>query len=197
MSSDRHRGEQSIAGVAGARLQILRDNLAQPHGPRPADAPPGRTSHTHGAPPLDLAVLEHVRASVDELLTHARTEARTCFCGCGKAVGCMPTTDLTAAYAWFLDEGTADLDAGKARVREAIVYRQSLEHALRYGDEVVIRRESCPGCQCWSLIWRQIAQRAGCINSDCRGKTGRGSTWTLQQLAENAVEKTYARAATS
>lgn len=189
MSSDRHRGEQSIAGVAGARLQILRDNLAQPHGPRPADAPPGRTSHTHGAPPLDLAVLEHVRASVDELLTHARTEAR--------ASPAPDDADLTAAYAWFLDEGTADLDAGKARVREAIVYRQSLEHALRYGDEVVIRREACPGCHCWSLIWRQIAQRAGCINSDCRGKTGRGSTWTLQQLAENAVEKTYARAATS
>ena len=177
MGNGRSRtGEDAAAQakLAGHRLRLLETEFITPQ-PHPADPGP-RTRAVYPSTPIRPGVLDHAAASVDEIITHTRAEAPRA----------SPAPRTGSVYEWAV-ENTRHLDPQRQRTRDALIYRQSLEHALMMGDDLVIRRHSCPGCGCWGLFWRAEAQSAGCVNRRCTDKHGRPSTWSLQKLAERHV----------
>lgn len=179
-------GDDTTAAAA-RRMRLLTDDLARPRsGPRDANRGQVRTSQpTHARPPMHLGILDHVRRSVDEVITHTRAE--------NPDAGPAPA-DPSQVYAWSRDR-TAHCADEQQKVREAIVYRHSLEHSLRAGDEDVVRPIRCPNCQCLSLFWRARQQRVVCLYQRC-SPDGVPRVWTLAQLAQHQIEKKPRRAAT-
>ncbi|HEX5567934.1 MAG TPA: hypothetical protein VFY14_13580 [Streptomyces sp.] len=163
--------------TAAARLRLLGAEFTTPRrAARPAAPPTPRPAHS--AAPVDLGVVDHMAATLRELVTHARA---------ANPQAGPPPEDGDDVYQWW-STNTAHLDGERARHRDALVHRQALEHAIRLGEETVIRRIPCPGCRCWGLFWRPASQRAVCVNRHCR--PGKGpSVWTLRQLAEYQVDR--------
>jgi hypothetical protein len=156
--------------------------------PPRSTAPSGHTRPPHAPAPIDLGILAHMTAARDELVAHARDAAPDA------PLAPVPR-DAAAIYQWWADN-TPYLDAAALRVGEAMVYRQGLEHALRAHDTTVIRREPCPSCGCYSLVWRGMEQRAVCVNDRDIDENGRYQRFTLARLAQQAVENSPVRAAT-
>lgn len=164
------------AEIAAARLALIGTEFITPRryagevrGSRPTYAPA----------PVDLGILDYMRTTVDEVVTHTRAASPQA----------GPTPAAAADVYGWMREHTADLEPEQRLAGETLVYRQSLEHALAMGDETVIRRHPCPGCGCWGLFWRATARKAACINRNCTDDLGRASTWTLAQLAHQHVEQ--------
>ena len=172
-----------VARVATARLTLLQGEIGQPHARPPG--PSGRTRSPFPAGPIPAGMLDHLRDAYQEAVSHTREVA--------PEAGPAPA-DSRQIYRW-MDQVTRHLDADKRQVTEELMYRQGLEHALRRGDTDVVRPETCPACECYSLFWDQARQRAVCAVSDCT-TNGRPSAWTLRELATQAVEKSPTRAAT-
>ncbi len=61
-------------------------------------------------------------------------------------------------------------------------WRHAASSALLMGDTDVIRREPCPACRTWGLIWSVAHKAAMCVNRYCADR-GRPRMWTLAQLA--------------
>lgn len=178
--------ETTPAQRAATNLRLLTTGLtALPA--RPSD-PSGHTRSPHGAAPIHAGILDYMAASRDEVVQHARTAVPA------DEVQRPIPRDHAEVYGW-LAEHTPYLDPAARKVAEAIVYRQALEHALRARDATVIRKERCPSCRCWSLIWRASEQRAVCSNGHDLA-AGRPRRFTLAELAEEAVENLTVRAAT-
>lgn len=178
-------GEETVANTA-ASMRRLAGNLSVMPG-RPTD-PSGRTRPAHAPAPIDLGILAHMTAARDELVAHARAAAP------GTDLAPVPR-DAAAVYQWWADN-TPYLDDAAQRVGEALVYRQGMEHAIRLRDTTVIRREPCPSCGCYSLIWRGIERRALCVNDRDAADNGTPRRFTLAELAQQAVENLPIRAAT-
>ncbi|WP_093803935.1 hypothetical protein [Streptomyces sp. Wb2n-11] len=173
MGNSRTEDAAVQAKLAGHRLRLLKEVFVTP--PRQAD--PGRRARASTpSTPIRPGVLDHAAASVDEIITHTRAEV--------PRVSPAPRND--SVYQWALDN-TRHLDPERQRALDAKIYQQSLEHALMMGDDLAIRRHSCPACGCWGLFWMAATQAAGCVNRHCADKDGRPNTWTLQQLAERHV----------
>ncbi|WP_435245183.1 hypothetical protein [Streptomyces tendae] len=64
----------------------------------------------------------------------------------------------------------------------AMEWRHAAATALLMGDTDVIRREPCPGCRTWGLIWVETHRAAMCVNRYC-AERGQPALWTLAQLA--------------
>ena len=171
--------------TAAAGLRALQNDLTQPR-TRSAGTPGRSATTVHPAAPIDLGLLDHIERHAGEVRAWTREVA--------PAAGPAPR-EADELYAW-MGEHTASLDEGIARVRDAMLHRHKLSHALAAGNEKVIRRESCPGCGCWGLVWRATTRRAVCPVRSCRDARGRPSSWTVQQLAESAVGRTTLRRAT-
>lgn len=165
-------GHEDTAAAAD-RLTLLRRYHLAPAPPRP-DGQPRAAIHPTARAPVDLALIDYVTGVVAEAaaFVHATTPP-------DQPLPAGPGPDRL--YDW-IDAHTGHLDTARAAARDALVYRQALEHALRAGDETVIRREACPACGCLGLFWSPERQRARCAYAPCRTK-GRPSTWTLAQLA--------------
>lgn len=176
-------GADDTTVTAERRMRLIRNEFTT----RARSTDPGpRTRAPHSPSPIDLDILDHVTRSVAEIVTHTRAVAPD--------AGPAPA-DAAKVYAWMRDH-TAHLDETRQRVRDTLVFRQSLEHAVRMGDEKAIRRERCPGCECWGLFWRAAAKRAVCVNRYCVDDMGRPSVWTLAQLAQHHMAQIPRRAAT-
>jgi hypothetical protein len=119
-----------------------------------------------------LDIIDHMYASVDEVITHTREHAPDA----GRPA------DLSDVYDWAR-EHTADLAPADQRAREAIIYRQSLEHAIKMGETKVVRPHPCPACGCWGLLWHQPSQKAICTNLRCVDADGLTTAWSLRTLA--------------
>ncbi|MFJ8677178.1 hypothetical protein [Streptomyces sp. NPDC093589] len=180
--------EDSSTTRAAAGMRILQEEFTAPRA-RTADGAP-RARAVHAPPPCDLGLLDHLQQSRRELID----TTRVMLAGHPTPQPLPPAPADEGIYQWMV-ESTAHLDAGRRRAQDAIVYRQGLEHALRAGDTLVIRREACPGCGCWSLMWRQQIQRAVCIQRECRDDIGRASQWELRQLAHHHIANRPQRAA--
>ncbi len=179
---------EDISAAAARRMRLLTDDLARPR-TRSRDANRGHvrsTTPTHAPSPIHVGILDHIRRSVDEVVTHTRAS--------NPEASPAPAGHPEQIYAWAKQE-TAHLDAERQLVRDALIYRQSLEHALEDGDEDVIRPIPCPECGCWSLFWRARQHRAACLYQPC-ATDGVPRLWTLAQLAQKQVEKKARRAAT-
>lgn len=179
---------------AAAMLRLLQDEFLTPGSPR-RDIRVAQS--TEPAAPLRLAIYDHIKATGDEIagLTESLRAA-------------APTTPRPAeadrVYAWMVAE-TAHLEAEVQLARDAVIYRQGLEHAILMGETKVIRRHACPACDTWGLMWdrdRYTATGAGpdeeptgprgavvCLNRYCADDDGAATTWTLAQLAEDHVAR--------
>ncbi|TXS68900.1 hypothetical protein [Streptomyces sp. sk2.1] len=157
------------------RLSLLQAEFVEHPRTGPGD---GRTQRPAHAPaPLNLAVVDRIRAAVREVEEHTRAEAP----GAGPFTG-----EASRVYDWARGR-TAHLDAERQQAREAIIYRQGLEHAIAAGDTTVVRRHPCPECGCWGLYWREAAQRAVCVNHYCVDDDGLSHAWTLSRLAQQHI----------
>ncbi|NUP35753.1 MAG: hypothetical protein HOY76_01700 [Streptomyces sp.] len=131
---------------------------------------------------MDLGVLDHVIKSVREVTTHTRAAAPNAE---------PPPAAAADIYQWMI-EATPHLDVERKMIRDAMIYRQGLEHALEMNDEDVVGLEPCPSCACWGLFWQSDHQKAMCANRRCNDRLGQPSMWTLQQLARHHVARKYA-----
>ncbi|MEU6979670.1 hypothetical protein [Streptomyces sp. NPDC046371] len=159
-----------------ARLRLLQAEFLQPgrevHGERVT------TSATPSAP-IRLSVYEHIRATVEEATEHTRAAAPE---------AAPRPRGLDELYGWMRSE-TEHLDAARQQARDALIYRQGLEHALLMDEVSVIRQHVCPGCSTWSLFWRPERKAAVCVNRYCADDDGMSSYWTLAQIARDHIAR--------
>lgn len=162
------------AATAAAGLRLIQEEFLTRA--RRGDTGGRTATTTTSQAPIDLTTVDYLRAHVDEVIAHART----------LTADARPAPHNANAYDWMRRQ-TAHLDRERRLAGETLVYRHTLEHALKTGEESVIRRHSCPGCGCWGLFWNQAASRASCVNRRCTTKTGHPSTWTLAQIAHHHI----------
>lgn len=137
----------------------------------------GHTPTATASAPLSLATLDHITASVAEVVAHTRQV--------NPAAGPVPA-QAAAVYDWCR-KNTETCDELQAQRRERIIYRQSLEHAIRAGDVKVVRPHRCPKCRTFGLMWVPEWQRALCTNTECVDKDGLSHSFTLARLAYEHV----------
>ncbi|MEU8682944.1 hypothetical protein [Streptomyces sp. NPDC048611] len=174
--------QDSATPTAATSMRLLRNQLTQPRPTNPEAT--RRATRVHGAPVVDLGLLDHLEETRTELIAATRRA--------NPNAGPAPVDE--GIYAWS-DAATAHLQPGERQARDVVAHRQALEHALRVGDERVIRQERCPGCRCYSLMWRGTIERAVCIQARCRDEIGRASQWELKQVAHHHVTSRPQRAA--
>ncbi|MGA4867521.1 hypothetical protein ACPB9J_33345 [Streptomyces lavendulocolor] len=165
---------------AKARLQLLQQEFTTP-----GQGAPAVRSRPQAEPgdPVRLAIIDHMAASVDEVITHTRAVAPD--------AGPVPARPHDI-YDWAV-RATPDLDDDRRHSRDAMIYRQGLEHAIAMGDTKVVRPHPCPGCRCVGLFWDTVRRRAVCVNRYCAGKSGASRTWTLRELADAHIERKESR----
>lgn len=128
--------------------------------------------------PLNLATLDYVTATVQEVVQHTRAA--------NPDAGPLPAR-VEAVYDWCR-EHTQHTDQATAQRLETLEYRHRLEHALRAGDDKVVRPHRCPACGTVGLHWQQADQRARCLNRHCARRNGGVSrSWSLARLAYEYV----------
>lgn len=167
-------GAQHNQDTATSRLRLLYENYREhprttPTGPRARSTVPGT--------PLNLATVDHIAASVKEVADYTREVAPD--------ADPLPEAVLDV-YRWCVENTAHAPDIVQQR-RDAIVYRQQLEHAIAMGDVDVIRPHRCPGCDTYSLFWQAARARALCTNRRCTARDGSSRTWTLAKLAYEHV----------
>lgn len=123
--------------------------------------------------PLDLDLIDHITDSVREIRAEALAD--------NPAAGPLPA-DAARAYDWWR-ASTPELEGERLLAREAVIYRQGLEHAIQAGDTKVVRKHPCPACGCWGVHWLRPEKRAVCMNRDCRDEDGLARMWELKHLA--------------
>ncbi|MEU0837155.1 hypothetical protein [Streptomyces sp. NPDC005969] len=159
------------------RLRLLQAEFLVHPQTGPGD---GRSSRpTHAPAPVNLGVVDRIRAAVYEVEHHTRTAAPT--------AGPAPA-EAARVYDWARQH-TSHLATEQQNAREAIIYRQGLEHAIAAGDTDVVRKHPCPQCGCVGLYWREAAQRAVCINHYCTDDNGVSNMWELKRLAHDHISR--------
>ncbi|MFF8422890.1 hypothetical protein [Streptomyces sp. NPDC015680] len=161
--------------TAAQRLRLLQQEFVQPVRTGPGD---GRSSRpTHAPAPINISVVDRIRAAVYEVEHHTRTIAPD--------AGHF-TDEESRVYDWARQH-TDHLATEQQNALEALIYRQDLEHAIVAGDTTVVRRHPCPQCGCWGLYWRAEARRAVCVNHYCTDDDGISNAWELKRLAQEHV----------
>lgn len=161
--------------TAAARLRDLTAYFRE----HPVSGPTeGRTPTRTAKVPLSLATLDHINASVAEVIDHTRTA--------NPHAGPAPSR-ADAVYDWARQHTRLADDTVRQRT-EVIEYRQYLEHAIRAGDwRKVIRPQRCPECRTFGLMWRADMQAALCTNTRCVDEDGTSTTVTLARIAHQHV----------
>lgn len=171
-------GQDASSAAAKAFRLLTSADMRQPARQPPAER---RTAHPTPAAPLDLDLVDYITAHVQQIVTHTRAIADN---------PTLPTPrrpdDL---YDWYIDH-TAEATEDQQNLRDLLIERHRLEHAIRLGDYDQVCREPCPRCGCWGLMWEGAAQRALCSNRRCRTPDGYASRWPLARLAAQKVHRT-------
>ncbi|MEV6165773.1 hypothetical protein AB0L71_28440 [Streptomyces sp. NPDC052052] len=159
------------------RLRLLQREFVQPGSRGPGD---GRTAtQVHAPAPLNIGIVDRIRAAVYEVETHTRASAPEA----GRFTG-----EAERVYDWARQH-TAHLEPERQAVREALIYRQGLEHAIAAGDTDVVTRHPCPGCGCWGMYWDRNEGEAFCVNRYCVDDAGLSRTWSLAHIAQQHVAR--------
>lgn len=160
--------------TAAARLHLLRTHFLE----RPRTAPTQRSATTTiPGTPVDLAVVDHITASVAEVAEHTRAV--------NPNAGPLPT-EAEDVYAWYREHTRHAPEVVRQR-GDVIVYRQRLEHAIAVGDTSVVRPHRCPACATFGLSWQPDMGRVICLNRRCVTKSGSTRTWSLARIAYEHV----------
>ncbi|MFF8840550.1 hypothetical protein [Streptomyces sp. NPDC015130] len=167
------------------RLRLLQDEYLVPGAGQRAERV---SKSTEPGTPIRLAVFDHMRESVGEVVALAASMREN------QAPSTAPPAKADSIYRWLVEE-TDHLDAARQQARDVVIYRQGLEHAIVMGDSKVIRRHSCPNCVTWGLIWDRVHEEVVCLNRHCADDDGQHTTWTLKQLAEDHIARRNNRAA--
>ena len=175
--------------TAARRLRLLQREFTEParRGPVPKaeytdaarSSPPHSTAHGQSAPPLNLGIIDYIGAAVAEVEQHTRASAPD--------AGPVPA-DAAHIYEWAR-ANTPHLEPEMLAVREAMIYRQGLEHSITMGDCDIVGPHPCPECQCWGLFWDNARQRAVCVNRRCTDVHGLAHAWSLARLAREHVAR--------
>ncbi len=155
--------------TAAARLRHLTTYFRE-HPTTPVE---GRTPTPGPTTRLHLGNLDHIRASITEVIEHTHTA--------NPDAGPAPTR-ADAVYDWCRQH-TEHADHAVQVRRDIIEYRHYLEHAIRAGDIKVIRPLRCPECRTWGLMWVRERQAAVCTNTDCVDPDGISHAFSLSRLA--------------
>jgi hypothetical protein len=170
---------------AAERLRLLQAEFLVPGaGPRAERV----SKTTEPAAPIRLAVYDHMSKSAAEVIALAKSMRD------GQDLFTQPPAQAADTYQWLVEE-TDHLDALRQQERDAVIYRQSLEHAIVMGDLLAIRPHPCPDCATWGLVWNRCEETVVCLNHRCADDDGRLTTWTLAQIAENHIARRNNRAA--
>lgn len=132
-----------------------------------------RTAATSPAAPVNLTVVDHITASLREVVDHTLAT--------NPAPSPLPAR-VEAVYGWYVENTRHAPEAVQQR-RDTVIYRQRLEHALAAGDRSVVRPHRCPACRTFGLFWRPELARAVCTNGECLTRDGLSQKWTLGKLA--------------
>jgi hypothetical protein len=163
-----------------ARLRLLQKEFVTPRrGGRAERSAPTATAVT----PAVLDVIDHMAASVHEVIAHTRAHAPD--------AGPIPA-DRAGIYDWAR-EHTEHLEPELQRVRETVIYRQGLEHAIQAGDTKVVRTHPCRACGCVGLFWDRVTRKAVCVNQRCTSPKGGTNAWSLSQLADDHIRRQETR----
>jgi hypothetical protein len=163
-----------------ARLRLLQEEFVTPRrGGRAARSAPTATAIS----PAALDVIDLMDASVDEVISHTRAVAPD--------AGPIPARRHDI-YDWAR-AATPRLDPDRHHAREAMIYRQSLEHAIAMGDTKVVRTHPCRACGCVGLFWDRVTRKAVCVNQRCTSPKGLTNTWSLSDLAEDHIRRQETR----
>lgn len=169
-------GEDGTDTAAG-RLLELHEYFRE----HPVTGPAIRsTPSTVPGTPLNLATHDYIAASVAEVVQHTRAA--------NPQAGPLPAR-VEAVYDWCR-EHTQHADEAVAERTAALEYRHRLEHAIRAGDDKVIRPHRCPDPECGTITlhWQADIQRAMCLNRNCAKRNGGiARRWTLARIAYEAV----------
>lgn len=172
--------------TAGTRIGLLHRHFRDHPRTGPAERP---TRRSVPGTPVNLAIIDHLTASVTEVTDHTRAV--------NPDATPLPER-VEDVYRWYMANTAQAPEAARQR-RDAVICRQQLEHALAMGDTTVIRPHRCPSCATFGLFWQEAAGRAMCVNRDCAALNGGiHRTWTLARLAyaHVAAEKSLRGCAT-
>ena len=162
------------------RLRLLELEFLVPGDNGPGD---GRSATRTTSPALvNLGILDHMNRAVAEVVEHVQAENPQARPYSGGAAG---------IYTWMHENDTAP---ERQDVREALIYRQGLEHAIAAGNTKVIRPHRCPACRTYGLFWREQAGHAACVNRHCVDEHGLSRTWSLERLAQQHIADQKLRA---
>lgn len=172
-----HSGDTS---TPAERLRLIDKYFLAPGGGGPRAERTARA--TEPAAALRLDVYDHLRGSVDEAAELAKS-----LCDGAEPYEPRPAK-LEDTYQWLVEE-TSHLDQRRQMARDAVIYRQGLQHAILMGDADIICRHPCPDCVTWGLVWDRHREQVVCRNHHCADDDGRPTTWTLKQLAEDHIAR--------
>jgi hypothetical protein len=167
-------GDATTDDTAASRLRHLNTYFREHPVTGPAE---GHTTPVTSAAPMSIATLDHIRASVREVVD-TTLEANP-------HAGPLPAS-VDAVYEWCRQNTRHADETVRLRV-EIVEFRQRLEHAIRAGDTKVVRPLRCPQCRTWGLMWAREYQAAVCTNTECVDRDGCSNSFTLARLAHHHV----------
>lgn len=168
-------GHTDTSTKAAAQLALLADYFVELHASSRGGGRRSPTRSIENTAPLNVDTLSHIHASVREIKEYVAIESPG-------TVEPLPR-DAAGVYDWCVRNTEHD-DEAVTRRREALMYRQYLEHTILAGDVKVVRRHRCPGCGTVGLHW---VGRVVCRNRRCRTPDGLAPTWSLSQLATQYI----------
>ncbi|WP_228981360.1 hypothetical protein [Streptomyces sp. DH12] len=166
--------------TAARQLRLLQNEYVQPGR---QGAPTPRPRQADSSPPCRLGIVELIQASFREVRDTVRADVPD---------AAPPPDRADGVYAWAIDQ-TAHLKPERQLAHAAMVYRQSLEHAIAMRDFAVIRQHPCPACGTWGLFWEPASRQVVCVNHYCTDDQGKSRSWPLRYLAHRHVAAEAAR----
>jgi hypothetical protein len=171
--------------TAAGRMHALLTHFRQ----RPVTGPEGhsyissapRSTRTSPAAPVDLTLVDHIRACIKEIADHT-LEVNP------DAEPLPPRVE--GAYAWYL-ANTANASEADQQRRDTVVYRQSLEHALAMGETRVVRPHRCPDCNTFGLMWSDQLRQVVCTNRRCVSQDGTSKIVSPARIAYHHIKAMY------
>ncbi|MFE1451924.1 hypothetical protein [Streptomyces olivaceoviridis] len=178
-------GDTKDSDGAAARLKELaafyREHpVTGPEGHSYISCEPRATAVTPGLP-FNANRAEYITASVREIAEHTLAA--------NPQAGPLPASAVEV-YDWMREHLEHAPETEQFRA-EVIEYRQWLEHCLETGDHETVRKQvrkqACPKCGCWGLMWMAVRRRAVCTNSECTDQDGFSTALSLSRLAHAHV----------
>jgi len=174
--------------TTASRLRLLQAEMSDPGRQKNQAAPHANCGArcctsprpAHPSAPVSLSFVDYMTAAITEVVTEARADVPESHPDVEPAPG-----DPAALYDWWRSMPVEDEE--RQSVRDQVIYRHGLEHAIAMGDDKVVRPHPCPECGCFGLLWDTARRKAICTNLDCVDDQGLTQAWELKRLAHEHI----------